>query len=157
MSVDLAPTLLPNSAAIWHGAIENISPYASPCRYMPPSRWASVQESCLDFITWFGTEAHQLGWTVEQLFGEQGTRQVEYRRAAITGRNKKLGVEANRVLYRRTSSYRDRPSEEWGPPIWEFTVKAGWGGFDWSTRRSRSLPHHAHSPHRPDRAGSVRP
>ena len=69
MSVGPADTLLPNAVAIWHGAIENISPHASPCRHMPPSRWSPIRENCLDFIARFGDEAHRLGWTAEQLFG----------------------------------------------------------------------------------------
>ena len=61
MSASPAPTLLPNPVAIWHGAIENISPHASPCRYMLPSRWSLMRDSCLDFITRFGVETHSLG------------------------------------------------------------------------------------------------
>ena len=128
MSAGLAPTLLPNPVAIWHGAIENISPHASPCRYMPPSRWASVRENCLDFIARFGAEAHGLGWTAEQLFGvhpEHGTLRIDYCGALMTASDKAIGVEANRVLYERTSNYRDRPSQEWGPSIWQFKAKAG--------------------------------
>jgi hypothetical protein len=128
MSASPAPTLLPNPVAIWHGEIENISPHASPCRYMPPSRWAPMRESCLDFIARFGDEAYRLGWTAEQLFGvhpEHGTLRVDYCGALMTASDKAIGVEATRVLYERTSSYRNRQGQEWGVPIWAFKAKAG--------------------------------
>ena len=127
MSASPAPTLLPNAVAIWHGAIENISPHASPCRHMPPSRWSPIRENYLDFITRFGDEAHRLGWTAEQLFGvhsEHGTLRVDCCGALMMASDKAIGVEATRVLYERTSSYRNRQRQEWGPPIWAFKAKA---------------------------------
>ncbi|QEE40990.1 MAG: hypothetical protein EON55_07895 [Alphaproteobacteria bacterium] len=56
MSSGLASTLIPNPAAMWHGASENISERASPCRHRTPARWATVRESALDFC--FGADAH---------------------------------------------------------------------------------------------------
>ncbi|MHC2103615.1 hypothetical protein [Methylobacterium sp. CM6246] len=82
----------------------------------------------MDFITRFGDEAHRLGWTAEQLFGvhpEHGTLRVDYWGALMTAPDKAIGVEATLVLYERTSSYRNRQGQEWGPPIWEFKAKAG--------------------------------
>ena len=128
MSAGLAPTLIPNPVAIWHGAIENISERASPCRYLTPAQWATMRESALDFCTRFGVEAHGLGWTASQLFGvhpEHGTLRVEYCGALMIAGKKAQAVEADRILFERTSSYRNTPGKVWGPPIWEFKAKAG--------------------------------
>lgn len=80
------------------------------------------------FCDRFGADALALGWTDRQLFGvhsQHGTLRVDYCGAVISGSDKALGVEANRIVFERTSSYRDRPSQEWGPPIWEFAAKGG--------------------------------
>ena len=128
MSAGLAPTLIPNPVAMWHGAIENISERASPCRYLTPAQWATMREPALDFCTRFGAEAHSLGWTASQLFGvhpEHGTLRVEYCGVLMIAGEKALAVEADRVLFERTSGYRNTPGKVWGPPIWEFKPKAG--------------------------------
>ena len=57
MSASLAPTLIPNPVAIWHGAIENLSPHASPCRYLAPAKWATIRENAIGFCDRFGAEA----------------------------------------------------------------------------------------------------
>ena len=128
MSAGLAPTLLPNAVAIWHGAIENISERASPCRYLTPAQWATTREAALDFCARFGAEAHSLGWTAPQLFGvhpEHGTLQVEYCGALMVAGKKVQAVEADRILFERTSGYRNTPGKVWGPPIWEFKAEGG--------------------------------
>jgi hypothetical protein len=127
MSVGPAPTLLPNPVAIWHGAIENISPHASPCRYMPPSRWAPMRESCLDFITRFGDQAHRLGWTPEQLFGVHPNYRmlrVEYCGALMISGNQVKGVELHWVAFERGRCSRDKLGRVRGVPVWEFKAKA---------------------------------
>ncbi|CAM2782653.1 hypothetical protein ACLBXJ_02795 [Methylobacterium mesophilicum] len=81
MSAGLAPTLIPNPVAMWHGAIENISERASPCRHLTPTQWATIRESALDFCIRFVAGAHGRGWTASQPFGvhpEHGTPRVEY-------------------------------------------------------------------------------
>ncbi|WP_313901722.1 hypothetical protein [Methylobacterium sp. J-088] len=81
MSASLAPTLIPNPVAIWHGAIESLSPHASPCRSLTPTRWAPMREAAIDFCDRLGVEAHQLGWTAQELFAvhpEHGTLRVEF-------------------------------------------------------------------------------
>jgi hypothetical protein len=86
-----------------------------------------MRESCLDFVDRFGEQAHELGWTAPQLFGvhpQHGTLRVDYCGALITGLGGARGVETNRVLFTRTSAYRDRPGQEWGPAIWEFAGNA---------------------------------
>lgn len=128
MSASPHPADLPPAVATWRDQIERLSPHASPCRYMPPARWAAVREAAINFCDRFGADALALGWTAPQLFGvhaQHGTLRVDYCGAVITGSDKALGVEASRVLYERTSSYRDRLGQEWGPPIWEFKPKAG--------------------------------
>ncbi|MDH2310321.1 hypothetical protein [Methylobacterium brachiatum] len=128
MSASPAPADLPSAVASWRDQLERLSPHASPCRYMPPARWATVREAAIDFCDRFGADALALGWTDRQLFGvhaQHGTLRVDCCGAVITGSDKALGVEASRVLYERTSSYRDRLGQEWGPPIWEFKPKAG--------------------------------
>src|ERR1700761_7400844 len=112
MSASTAPTLIPNPVALWHGAIENLSPHTSPCRYMPPSRWAPMRESCLDFITRLGADAHDLGWTAEQLFGlhpEHGTLRIERCGVMMITGNRAQAVEPTRVVFERGSAYRTKP------------------------------------------------
>ncbi|WP_419828502.1 hypothetical protein [Methylobacterium sp.] len=38
---------------------------------------------------------------------------------------KALAVEAERILFERTSGYQNTPGKVWGPPIWEFAVRGG--------------------------------
>ena len=95
---------------------------------MPPSRWSPIRESCLDFITRFGDEAHRLGWTAEQLFGvhpEHGTLRVEYCGALMVAGKRAVGVEADKVVFERTAAHRTTQGKVWGPPIWEFAAKSG--------------------------------
>ncbi len=85
MSAGLTPTLLPNPVAMWHGAIEAMSPHASPCRYLAPARWAPIRDAALDFGPRFGADAHSLGWTAAELFAvhpEDGTLRLSTRRPA---------------------------------------------------------------------------
>ncbi|MDE4915051.1 hypothetical protein [Methylobacterium sp. 092160098-2] len=128
MSFDQAVATPRNPAARWHLSFESLSPHASPCRYLTPTRWAAMRENCLDFIDRFGGQAHDLGWTARQLFGvhpDHGTLRVDYCGALVVGLGAVRGVEAERVLFTRTSAYRNRPGQEWGPTIWEFAAKAG--------------------------------
>jgi hypothetical protein len=127
MSSGLAPTLIPNPVAMWHGAIENISERASPCRYLTPAQWATMRESALDFCTRLGAEAHTLGWTAPQLFvvhPDHCTLRVEYCGALMIAGNRVQGVDADRIMFERTAARRDKPGQVWGPPIWEFKAKA---------------------------------
>lgn len=126
MSAGLAPTLLPNPVAMWHGAIENISERASPCRYLTPAQWATMRESALDFCTRFGAEAHSLSWTAPQLFGvhpEHGTLRVDWCGVLMIGGRKATNIEAGRILFDNTSGYRDLPGLPVGMPIWEFAAR----------------------------------
>ncbi|MGH1572811.1 hypothetical protein ACRAWG_36005 [Methylobacterium sp. P31] len=36
-----------------------------------------------------------------------------------------FGAEATRVLFERTSAYRNLPGHEWGVPVWEFAARGG--------------------------------
>lgn len=38
---------------------------------------------------------------------------------------KALAVEADRILFERTSGYQNTPGKVWGPPIWEFAARGG--------------------------------
>lgn len=126
MSASLAPTNLPPAVASWRNQLERISERASPCRYMPPARWAAVREAAIDFCDRFGGQALALGWTAPQLFGvhlQHGTLRVDYCGALMIASDKAVGVEGARVLFERTSGYRNRQGQEWGPPIWELEAK----------------------------------
>ncbi|MDP4006894.1 hypothetical protein [Methylobacterium sp. NEAU K] len=126
MSAGLAPTLLPNPVALWHGSIEAISPHASPCRYLSPVRWSPMREGCLDFITRLGAEAHGLGWTAAQLFAvhpEHGTLRLDFCGALMVTGDRVQAVEADRLVFERGSAYRTKPGQEWGVPVWEFARK----------------------------------
>jgi len=68
MACEFAPTLLPNAAAVWRSAIEDLSPHASPCRYLTPARWVPLREAAINFCERLGAEAHAFGWTAAELF-----------------------------------------------------------------------------------------
>lgn len=38
------------------------------------------------------------------------------------------GVEASRVIFERTSGYRNTPGQTWGVPVWEFAKGSGRAG-----------------------------
>lgn len=123
MSSGFTPTLLPDAAALWRSALGHLSPYASPCRYLAPTKWAAVRENAISFCDQFGAEAHRLGWTARELFAvrsQHGTLRVDYCGALMVGTDPARDVEADRVSFERTSAYRSRPVQERGIPIWEF-------------------------------------
>ncbi|MCJ2011810.1 hypothetical protein MKK53_04635, partial [Methylobacterium sp. J-076] len=68
MSSGLTLTMLPDAPAIWRGALENLSPHASPCRYLLPAKWAAIREAAMEFCDRLGAEAHRQGWTAPELF-----------------------------------------------------------------------------------------
>jgi hypothetical protein len=45
MATDFAPTMLPDAAAVWRVAIEDLSPFALPFRYLNPTKWAVIREN----------------------------------------------------------------------------------------------------------------
>jgi hypothetical protein len=119
---------LPPAVASWRDQIERLSPHASPCRHLAPAKWAGIRESALGFCDQFGAEAYRLGWTAPQLFGvhpQHGTIRVDYCGALMIGAEPVRSVEANRILFERTSAYRNGPGQQWGVPVWEFAAKSG--------------------------------
>ena len=126
MSASPAPTLTPNPVAIWHGAIENISPHASPCRYLTPARWVPLREAAIDFCERLGAEAHALGWTAAELFAlhpEHGTLRVDYCGVMMVSGSKAVAVEPTRIVFDRGSGYRTKQGQVWGIPVWEFAAR----------------------------------
>ncbi|MGH1574953.1 hypothetical protein ACRAWG_35350 [Methylobacterium sp. P31] len=72
---------LPPAVTSWRDQIEGLSPHASPCRYLAPTKWAAIRENAMAFLDQHGAEAHRLGWTAPQLFGVHpvhGTVRVDY-------------------------------------------------------------------------------
>lgn len=131
MSSGPAPSALHPVVASWRGEIENLSPHASPCRYLPPAKWAAIRESALGFCDQFGNEAHRLGWTAPELFAvhpQHGTVRIDACGALMIGAEAARGVEANRVVFERTSGYRNGPGKVWGVPVWEFAKGVGRSG-----------------------------
>lgn len=128
MSPDAAPSPPHPVVAGWRSALENLSPHASPCRNLPPTKWAAIRESALTFCDQFGSEAHRLGWTAPELFAvhpEHGTIRVEACGVLMINGETARGVEANRVVFERTSGYRNGPGKVWGVPVWEFAKGKG--------------------------------
>ena len=126
MSASLAPTLIPNPVAIWHGAIENISPHASPCRYLAQAKWGMMRSNALAFIDQFGAEAYRLGWTAPELFGvhpQNGTLRVDSCGVLMLSTSAAQAVHADRVSFAQTSGYRFLKGQTPGIPVWEFAAR----------------------------------
>ncbi|WHQ72500.1 hypothetical protein [Methylorubrum extorquens] len=124
---ELATDPLPPGAAEWRKAFGVLRPTSSPCRYLGTTAWANIHEACTDFIERFGAEAVRLGWTAPQLFGvhpEHGTLRIDWCGVMITGGNKAVGIELNRILFGNVSGYRNTPGTPTGIPIWEFAARA---------------------------------
>ncbi len=68
MSASPAPLPLPDPVARWRDALDNLSPHASPCRYLAPAKWAAIREDAIAFCDKHGAGAHRLGWTAAELF-----------------------------------------------------------------------------------------
>ena len=128
MSASLAPVPLPDAVAGWRSALENMSPHASPCRYLSPARWVPLREAAIDFCDRLGAEAHRLGWTAEELFAvhpDHGTLRVDYCGAMMVSGSKAVAVEPTRIVFDRGSGYRNKQGQVWGIPVWEFAARAG--------------------------------
>ncbi|MEG9501384.1 MAG: hypothetical protein MIN69_05885 [Methylorubrum extorquens] len=124
---ELAPDHLPPEAADWRKAFGALRPTSSPCRYLGTTAWANIHEACTDFIERFGAEAVQLGWTAPQLFGvhpQHGTLRIDWCGVMITGGNKAVGIEPNRILFGNVSGYRNTPGAPTGMPVWEFAARS---------------------------------
>jgi hypothetical protein len=52
---------LPPAVASERDQIERLSEHASPCRYLPPAKWAAMRQNALAFLDEHGAEAHRLG------------------------------------------------------------------------------------------------
>ena len=103
--------------------IGNLSPHASPCRYVVHIKWAAIRESGIDFCDRLGAEAHRLGWTAAELFAvhpEHGTLRIDCCGALMIGGDAVHGVEATRIVTARGSACRNKAGQEWGVPVWEF-------------------------------------
>jgi hypothetical protein len=118
--------MLPNAAAVWRSALEDLSPHASPCRYLVPSRWAPMRKAAIDFCDRQGAGAHGRGWTAAELFAlhpEHGTLRVDYCGVLMVSGSKALAVEPDRIVFDRGSGYRTKQEQVWGIPVWEFARK----------------------------------
>lgn len=126
MASSFAPTMLPDAAALWHSALEDLSEHASPCRYLLPARWVALRTNAIAFCEKFGTEAHRHGWTAPELFAvhpEHGTLRVDYCGVLMVVSEPARGVEAQRILFERLTGYRNKVGQVWGIPIWEFAKR----------------------------------
>ncbi|MGW5960937.1 hypothetical protein [Methylorubrum thiocyanatum] len=123
---DVASDPLPPEAAAWRKAFGTLRPTSPPCRYVSATAWANIHEACSDFIERFGAEAVRLGWTATELFGvhpEHGTLRVDWCGVMITGGQKAIGIESDRIPFGNVSGYRNTPDMPTGLPIWEFAVR----------------------------------
>ena len=86
-----------------------------------------MRGNALAFYDQPSAEAYRFGWTAPQLFGvhpDHGTLRIDCCGAVMVGGTPARGVEAHRSVFEQTSSYRDRQSQVWGPPVWKFTARA---------------------------------
>ncbi|MGH1569523.1 hypothetical protein ACRAWG_01185 [Methylobacterium sp. P31] len=73
-----------------------------------------MRENTLAFLDRFGAEAYRLGWTAPQLFGAHpvhGTVRVEFCGALMIAAAPAFGADAKRVVFERTSAYRNLPGQ----------------------------------------------
>lgn len=54
---------------------------------------------------------------------EHGLLRVEYAGALMVNSNPVVGVEPERIVFDRFSSYRNKPGQTGGPPAWEFAAR----------------------------------
>jgi hypothetical protein len=128
MTSGLTPTMLPDAAAVWRSALEDLSEHASPCRYLLPARWVALRTNAIAFCERFGAEAHRHGWTAPELFAvhpEHGTLRVDYCGVLMVVSEPARGVEAQRILFERLTGYRNKVGQQWGLPVWEFAKRGG--------------------------------
>lgn len=126
MAAPSAPTIFPDTVALWRHALEALPENRSPCPRMTPDRWATTRAACLDFIDRFGAEAHRLGWTAPELFGvhpQHGTLRLEMCGVMMVNGRKADGVGADHIVLGNQTGRRDKPGQVFGPPIWEFAAK----------------------------------
>ena len=117
MSASLAPAPLPDAVAGWRSALENLSPHASPCRYLTPARWVPLREAAIDFCYRLGAEAHGMGWTAAELFAvhpEHGTLRVEVCGVLMVSGSKAVAVEPSRGRIRRGLGLPDQARPDLG-------------------------------------------
>ena len=113
MSESVAPFSLHPVVASWRGALENMSPHASPCRNLPPAKWAAIREGGIEFWDRLGGEAHELGWTIEELLAvhpAHGTVRLEARGVLMIGSEPSRSVKTNRIVFERASGYWNTPN-----------------------------------------------
>lgn len=118
-----APPPLPDFVARWRDALDNLSPHASPCRYLVPAKWAAIREDAIVFCDQHGVEAHRLGWTAAELFAihpEHGLLRIDYCGALMMTELHPSAVEPTRIVTARGSAYRNKPEQVWGVPVWEY-------------------------------------
>ena len=111
---------LPDPVAGWRAALDNLSPHASPCRYIVPAKWAAIREGGLDFCDRLGAEAHRLSWTAAELFAvhpEHGTLRIDCCGALVISGTKPVAVEGNRIVFESGSAYRNKTGQVWGVPV----------------------------------------
>jgi hypothetical protein len=128
MSASLAPSPPHAVAAGWRSALENLSPHASPCRYVLPAKWVAMREAAIDFCDRLGSAAHRLGWTAPELFAvhpDHGTLRIDYCGVLMVTGKRPLAVEATHLVFERGSAYSTKAGQIWGIPIWEFARGAG--------------------------------
>jgi hypothetical protein len=50
MSASPTPANLSPTVASWRDQIERLFEHASPCRYLPPTKWAAMRTNALSFL-----------------------------------------------------------------------------------------------------------
>lgn len=71
---------------------------------------------------------HRLGWTAPELFAvylEHGMVRLDACGVMMVGNEPTRGIEANRILFERTSGYPNGPGQVWGMPVWKFARRGG--------------------------------
>ncbi len=125
MASDFAPTMLPNAAAVWRSAVEDLSPHASPCRYLTPARWVADAEAAIDFCDRLAPRRMRSAGQRPIVRAPPGAWDagVEVCGVLMVSGSKALGVEPTRVVFDRGSGYRIKQGQIWGIPVWEFAKK----------------------------------
>ena len=119
------PPRLPTSpeALEWRARIAALPEDKDPCPGYRHGEWARVRARILETLDRWGDELVRLGWTTEELLhvhDRMGIVRADGCGALVSTPRTATGVEPRAVMYGHLRSYRGKPGQTYGVPIWAF-------------------------------------